>query len=151
MATESCRHRASQWASRDVNSISSPHSLGRCRQKPWEQGQFSVATTEKKGEQGHEKAGRGLNVCTEILRVQQQQGDAESSLLRRDVLLERRTWAEVEWTQSGETGQMTSQLEDRTVRPANNQGERNWKGWFLLEVEGEPSEEAASPRDTPPE
>lgn len=37
----------------------------------WEQGPFSVANTEKKGEQRHEKAGRVLNGCTDqILRVQ---------------------------------------------------------------------------------
>ena len=42
---------------------------------------------------GHEKAGRGLTICTETLRAQQQQGGAgkESGLLRRHVLLERRT------------------------------------------------------------
>lgn len=37
----------------------------------------------------------------------------ESSPLE-NALLERQTWAEMEWMQCGETGQMTSQLEDKT-------------------------------------
>lgn len=48
-----------------------PHPGSLQKEAGWEQGQFSVANTEKKGGQRHEKAGRVLNVCMDqILRVQ---------------------------------------------------------------------------------